>query len=84
MIDLGEVAEWSKALDWNSSYVRKGIRGFESHPLRQFFSVVARIGSFATSCRESRQARKGATVTARSGAEGKVGAGRLHLFRYAP
>jgi hypothetical protein len=43
-------------------------------------SMVARIGSFATTCRESRQARKGATVTVRSGAEGKVGAGRLHLI----
>ena len=41
------------------------------------FAVVARIGSFATACRESRQARKGATVTARSGAEVPAGAGRL-------
>ena len=32
----GEVAEWSKALDWNSSYISTGVRGFESHPLRQF------------------------------------------------
>ncbi len=31
----GEVAEWSKALDWNSSYIFTGVRGFESHPLRQ-------------------------------------------------
>jgi hypothetical protein len=31
----GEMAERSKALDWNSSYARKGIRGFESHSLRQ-------------------------------------------------
>ena len=31
----GEMAEWSKALDWNSSNIRKGVRGFESHSLRQ-------------------------------------------------
>ena len=30
----GEVAEWSKALDWNSSNIFTGVRGFESHPLR--------------------------------------------------
>ena len=80
---FGEVAEWSKALDWNSSYARKGIRGFESHPLRQFVpgraapaprhrlrSMVARVGSSATVYREPRQARKGATVTAIPGAGG--------------
>ena len=43
-------------------------------------SMVVRVGSFATTRRESRQARKGATVTVRSGAGGKVGAGRLHLI----
>ncbi len=32
---LGEVAERPKALDWNSSYIFTGVRGFESHPLRQ-------------------------------------------------
>ena len=32
----GEVAERSKALDWNSSNIFTGVRGFESHPLRQF------------------------------------------------
>jgi hypothetical protein len=31
---IGEVAERSKALDWNSSYILTGVRGFESHPLR--------------------------------------------------
>ena len=31
----GEVAERSKALDWNSSNIFTGVRGFESHPLRQ-------------------------------------------------
>ena len=31
----GEVAERSKALDWNSSNISTGVRGFESHPLRQ-------------------------------------------------
>jgi hypothetical protein len=76
----GEVAEWSKALDWNSSNTLTGIRGFESHLLRQKIYVVARIGSFATTCRESRQARKGATVTVRSGAGDPAGAGRLHFF----
>ena len=30
----GQVAERSKALDWNSSKPRKGFRGFESHSLR--------------------------------------------------
>src|SRR5205807_10074829 len=32
---LGEVAERSKALDWNSSNISTGGRGFESHPPRQ-------------------------------------------------
>jgi hypothetical protein len=32
---IGEMAERSKALDWNSSKPRKGFRGFESHSLRQ-------------------------------------------------
>ncbi len=32
---VGEVAERSKALDWNSSNIFTGVRGFESHPLRQ-------------------------------------------------
>src|SRR5579862_6010872 len=32
---IGEVAERSKALDWNSSNIFTGVRGFESHPLRQ-------------------------------------------------
>jgi hypothetical protein len=31
---IGEVAERSKALDWNSSNILTGVRGFESHPLR--------------------------------------------------
>jgi hypothetical protein len=62
------VAERSKALDWNSSNIFTGVRGFESHPLRQW-STVIRAGSFATTYREPRQARKGAAVTARSGAE---------------
>ena len=35
----GEVAEWSKALDWNSSYILTGVRGFESHPLRQYIET---------------------------------------------
>jgi hypothetical protein len=34
VLRFGEVAEWSKALDWNSSNALTGIRGFESHPLR--------------------------------------------------
>ncbi len=33
----GEVAERSKALDWNSSNIFTGVRGFESHPLRQIW-----------------------------------------------
>ena len=31
----GEVAEWSKALAWKVSNIPKGVRGFESLPLRQ-------------------------------------------------
>jgi hypothetical protein len=113
------VAERSKALDWNSSNIFTGVRGFESHPLRQLTvvltptqmsspasdgwdesaaawlvervelpiaarsrsirsrSTVIRAGTFATINREPRQARKGATVTAQSGAE--VHAGTDHL-----
>ena len=59
----GEVAERSKALDWNSSNIFTGVRGFESHPLRHK-TVVVRAGSFATMSRQPRQARKGAAVTA--------------------
>ena len=68
----GEVAEWSKALDWNSSNIFTGVRGFESHPLRHSvtalrassnFSMVVRAGSFAMPRRQSRQARKGAAAT---------------------
>jgi hypothetical protein len=70
------VAERSKALDWNSSNIFTGVRGFESHPLRQR-SAVIRAGSFATINREPRQARKGATVTAQSGAEVKTGTDHL-------
>ena len=65
---IGEVAERSKALDWNSSNIFTGVRGFESHPLRHG-SMVVRVGSFATIRREPRQARKGAAVAVRSGAE---------------
>jgi hypothetical protein len=32
---FGEVAERPKALDWNFSNILTGVRGFESHPLRQ-------------------------------------------------
>ena len=38
----GEVAERSKALDWNSSNIFTGVRGFESHPLRQLCPVLSR------------------------------------------
>jgi hypothetical protein len=64
----GEVAERSKALDWNSSNIFTGVRGFESHPLRHFPAVV-RAGSFAMMRRQPRQARKGAAVTDASCAE---------------
>ena len=66
---IGEVAERSKALDWNSSNIFTGVRGFESHPLRHVGSMVVRAGSFATILREPRQARKGAAAAARTGAE---------------
>ena len=39
----GEVAERSKALDWNSSNIFTGVRGFESHPLRQFSVSGCRV-----------------------------------------
>jgi hypothetical protein len=32
----GQVAEWSKALAWKVSNTLKGVRGFESHPVRQY------------------------------------------------
>ena len=32
------MAEWSKALAWKVSNTLKGVRGFESHPLRQYVS----------------------------------------------
>jgi hypothetical protein len=38
---IGEVAERSKALDWNSSNIFTGVRGFESHPLRQIVFMPA-------------------------------------------
>ena len=44
--EFGEVAEWSKALDWNSSYIFTGVRGFESHPLRQMKSPAQVPGFF--------------------------------------
>jgi hypothetical protein len=34
------VAERSKALDWNSSNILTGVRGFESHPLRQLDCIL--------------------------------------------
>ncbi len=33
-VSSGEVAEWSKALAWKVSNIPKGVRGFESLPLR--------------------------------------------------
>jgi hypothetical protein len=42
--------------------------------------MVARTGFSATTSHESRQARKGATVVAMSGAGGQAGAGRLLGF----
>src|SRR6516165_1040568 len=38
---IGEVAERSKALDWNSSNISTGVRGFESHPLRQALQKIS-------------------------------------------
>src|SRR3954468_9085658 len=46
-----------------------GVRGFESHPVRHFFTMAVRIGSFATTSCKPRQARKGAAVASMSGAE---------------
>src|SRR5580704_10249539 len=64
-ISSGEVAEWSKALAWKVSNILKGVRGFESLPLRQpqpQCSMAARVCIFATTGHEPRQARKGAAV----------------------
>jgi hypothetical protein len=66
------VAERSKALDWNSSNIFTGVRGFESHPLRQSVSMVVRIGYSATTSREPRQARKGAAAAMMSGAGARL------------
>ena len=77
----GEVAEWSKALAWKVSNIPKGVRGFESLPLRHVFqwSMVARVRIFATICHEPRQARKGAAVEDLIGRRSPAGAGRLHF-----
>ncbi len=32
----GEVREWPNRLDWKSSDSVKGVRGFDSHPLRHY------------------------------------------------
>jgi hypothetical protein len=76
------VAERSKALDWNSSNIFTGVRGFESHPLRQgkvpgtaapaARFMVVRIGYSATTSREPRQARKGAAAAATLGAGARL------------
>jgi hypothetical protein len=39
------MAERSKALDWNSSNILTGVRGFESHSLRQKFFLIERAPS---------------------------------------
>jgi hypothetical protein len=54
---IGEVAERSKALDWNSSNIFTGVRGFESHPLRQTFSTLARAAR-GDGCGDSRTLRE--------------------------
>src|SRR2546423_8815903 len=84
------MAERSKALDWNSSNIFTGVRGFESHSLRHVLglvavaalSMVARIGFSATTSRESRQGRKAAAAAMMSGAGVSAGAGHL-LMRCA-
>jgi hypothetical protein len=43
--------------------------------------MVARIGFFATTSRKPRQARKGATVAAMSGAEGQLVRATSHGLR---
>lgn len=40
------MAEWSKALDWNSSNILTGVRGFESHLLRQIPEPSLMLGFF--------------------------------------
>jgi hypothetical protein len=44
-------------------------------------TMVARVGSSATISRESRQARKGATVTVTSGAGGVLARAATPIFR---
>jgi hypothetical protein len=39
-LNSGEVAERSKALDWNSSNIFTGVPGFESLPLRHFNKIA--------------------------------------------
>ncbi len=51
---IGEVAERSKALDWNSSNILTGIRGFESHPLRHYAIRVSGRPNSAY-CRKKRR-----------------------------
>jgi hypothetical protein len=41
--DYGEMAERSKALDWNSSNIFTGVPGFESLSLRHFKDLVSRV-----------------------------------------
>jgi hypothetical protein len=43
VFDIGEVAERSKVLDWNSSNILTGVRGFESHPLRHPSVVLPQV-----------------------------------------
>jgi hypothetical protein len=71
----GEMAERSKALDWNSSKPAtvSWVRIPLSPPLDP--SMAVRIGVAATIRRESRQARKGATVAALIGCRRSAGAG---------
>jgi hypothetical protein len=42
---FGEMAEWSKALDWNSSNIFTGVPGFESLSLRQPFNGINGLGT---------------------------------------
>ena len=71
----GEMAERSKALDWNSSKPAtvSWVRIPLSPPLET--SMAVRIGVAATIRREFRQARKGATVAAPIGCRRSAGAG---------
>jgi DNA polymerase III subunit gamma/tau len=64
-------------LAWKASNTQKVFEGSNPSLSASLGSMVARVGTFATTCRESRQARKGAAVADFVGRRISAGAGRL-------